>query len=99
MKFEEFVSQIGIAVDNLSLALQGIIHNTEKERYEISLTHSPIYDWEISDADILMDYIANLDTGYVDGLNGNGERIDIYYNITNGAMAYYSIKDKCLRQK
>lgn len=96
MEFEEFISQIGVAVDNSSLSLQSITHNADKERYEIKLAHEPTYDWEIEDADILMDYIAN-DLGiYVDGLNATN--IYAYYNITDGNKVHYSVEDKCLYQ-
>lgn len=97
MEFEEFIAKIGITVNDSSLSLKSIIHNAEKERYEVNLTHEPTYDWEIEDTDALMDYIAN-DLGiYVDGINST--RIDAYYNITDGSKVYYSVKDKCLYQQ
>lgn len=96
MEFEDFITKIGTKVKHLTLSIQSIIHNAEKERYEVNLTQEPTYDWEIEDADALMDYIAD-DLGiYVDGLNTT--RIDAYYNITDGAMAYYSVEDKCFHQ-
>lgn len=96
MEFEEFISQIGVAVNDSSLSLQSIVHNADKERYEITLTHEPVQEWEIEDADVLMDYIADNLGIYVDGLNW--ARIDAYYNITDGDKAYYSVEDKCLYQ-
>lgn len=96
MEFEDFITKIGTKVKHLTLSIQSIIHNAEKERYEVNLTQEPTYDWEIEDTDALMDYIAD-DLGiYVDGLNTT--RIDAYYNITDGAMAYYSVEDKCFHQ-
>ena len=96
MKFEKFISEIGVAVNDSSLSLQSIVHNADKERYEITLTHEPVQEWEIEDADTLMDYIADNLGIYVDGLNIT--RIDAYYNITDGDKTYYSVKDECLYQ-
>lgn len=98
MEFEDFIIKIGVKVKHSTLFLQSIVHNVDKERYEITLKQAPIYEWEIEDADALMDYIANdLDIGvFVDGINE--KRIDVYYNISDGEMAYYSVEDKCFHQ-
>ena len=49
MEFEDFIIKIGVEVKHLTLSLKSIVHNADKERYEITLKQAPIYEWEIED--------------------------------------------------
>lgn len=93
MDFANFIVQIGKKTDELSIDIDSIVNNTDKARFEIKLTHEPCKDFEIDDVDVLMDYIAEELSIFVDGLNG--EYIYCYYNIKDGSMAYYDVADKC----